>query len=128
MSMISEQVKELRELAEDCKCENDEDDIVRALQVAADTIEELSAKLVAANMERSSAYYGGEWIPCSERLPEEKINPITSDYQEYCVTFSDGEIFDIRHYKFGKGHWWNYGKKMDKYVIAWQPLPEPFKG
>lgn len=40
-----DQIKELRDLAEDAKCENEEDDIVRALQAAACTIETLSAKL-----------------------------------------------------------------------------------
>jgi len=52
MSMISEQVKELRELEEDCKCENEEDEIVRQLQYAVNTREALSAKPQAANMEQ----------------------------------------------------------------------------
>lgn len=26
------------------------------------------------------------WIPVDEQMPEEKINPITSDYYEYQVT------------------------------------------
>ena len=71
--------------------------------------------------------YENGWIPCSERLPEERINPITNDFQEYNVTFSDGEIFDTRHYKFGNGHWWNFGENMDGYVLAWQPLPEAYR-
>lgn len=37
---------------------------------AADTIESLSAKLQAADMERSAENCGG-WILCSERMPEE---------------------------------------------------------
>lgn len=55
---ISEQVKELRELA-DGKihyCEWKKSEI---LKQAADTIEALSAKLATANMERSDRYYGG---------------------------------------------------------------------
>ncbi len=69
----------------------------------------------------------GEWIPCSERLPEEKINPVTSDFYEYQVTFRSEDVTDVRHYKFGRGHWWNGPGTVDKYVIAWQPLPEPYK-
>lgn len=66
------------------------------------------------------------WIPCSEGLPEEKTNPITKDFYEYQVTFKSEDVTDIRHYKFGEGHWWHGGGIMDKYVTAWRPLPEPY--
>ena len=83
--------------------------------------------------------YNGGWIPCSERLPEE------SGY--YLVTYhnwSDGNFLPkyddtyVRrlHYQISE-HFvgWNYPKNVDdraendchKEVIAWQPLPEPFK-
>jgi hypothetical protein len=68
-----------------------------------------------------------KWIPVSERLPEEKINPITQDYYEYQCTFRSGDIYDVRSYKFGKGHWWLGCGVMDEYVTAWMPLPEPYK-
>ena len=79
------------------------------------------------------------WIPCSERLPEE------SGY--YLVTYhnwSDGNFLPkyddtyVRrlHYQISE-HFvgWNYPKNVDdraendchKEVIAWQPLPEPYK-
>jgi len=32
-----------------------------------------------------------------------------------------------RTYKFGNGRWWNDGTDMSEYVVAWQPLPEPYK-
>ena len=66
------------------------------------------------------------WIPVEERLPEEWINPITNDFYEYQVTAKFGECVDIRHYKFGRGHWWHGPAIVDKYVIAWQPLQEPY--
>lgn len=83
--------------------------------------------------------YNGGWIACSERLPEE------SGY--YLVTYhdwSDGNFLPkyddtyVRrlHYQINE-HFvgWNYPKNVDdraendchKEVIAWQPLPEPFK-
>ena len=37
----------------------------------------------------------GEWIPCSERLPEEKTNPVTNDYYVYPVTFNSNDLTDI---------------------------------
>lgn len=67
------------------------------------------------------------WIPMEKYLPEERINPITNDFYEYQVTAKFGEIIDIRHYKFGRGHWWHGPAIVDKYVIAWQPLPEPYE-
>ena len=83
--------------------------------------------------------YNGGWIACSERLPEE------SGY--YLVKYhdwSDGNFLPkyddtyVRrlHYQINE-HFvgWNYPKNVDdraendchKEVIAWQPLPEPFK-
>ena len=69
-----------------------------------------------------------EWIPVSERLPEEKTDPITNDYYDYICTFHLDDFDDVRVYKFGNGHWWHYGQMMDKYVTAWMPRPEPWKG
>lgn len=69
----------------------------------------------------------GEWILCSERLPEEKINPVTHDLYEYPVTADFRGVKDVRYYKFGKGHWWHGAGVVDHLVIAWMPLPEPYR-
>lgn len=121
MSMISEQVKGLR-IAAVYK----EHSLKMLLEKAADTIESLSAKL--ADMERPAEDCGGGWIYCGDgkNLPEEKINSNTRDFYEYQVTFQSDDVADVRHYKFGKGHWWNCGECMDKYVIAWRQNIEPY--
>lgn len=123
MSMIEDQIIALRELSELQNIPYHK----RIINRAADTIESLSEKLAAANMERSEAYYNGGWIPVAERLSEEKINPITRDFYEYQVTFKCDDIEDIRHYKFGKGHWWNGQQVMDKYVTAWRVPISPYR-
>lgn len=70
------------------------------------------------------------WIPVTERLPEEKINGNTYDFEEVLCTTIFG---DVRVYKFGKPigweepHFWNGAGNMDKYVTAWMPKPEPWK-
>lgn len=60
------------------------------------------------------------WIPCSERLPGQS--------GEYLVTLRVGYlpgrvIVDIARYIVDVGEWKNMYK-----VIAWMPLPEPYKG
>lgn len=69
-----------------------------------------------------------QWIPVSERLPKDIVNPITRDAYVYPVTVDLGGITDIRYYSFCRGHWYNQGpKEMDELVIAWQARPEPYR-
>lgn len=72
---ISKQVKELREKANYInEMGTTYPSVIRLLNEAADTIEFLSAKLQAVNMERSERYYGGGWILCNaENLPDEEV-------------------------------------------------------
>ncbi len=66
---ISEQVKELR-IAAIYK----EHSLRELLEKTADTIESLSSKLQAANMERSAEECGGGWIECeSGKLPDKEV-------------------------------------------------------
>lgn len=64
----------------------------------------------------------GEWIPCSERLPEKtgyylvqlsRKLPI-EDYADRVVALYNGEDKEFMTY--------------ERFIIAWQPLPEPYKG
>ena len=59
------------------------------------------------------------WIPCSERLPEERQIVLASvTYANPCV--NDGSPVVISRY-CGE-EWWHNGT-----VIAWQPLPAPYQ-
>ncbi|MBO5070502.1 MAG: DUF551 domain-containing protein [Roseburia sp.] len=139
MSIISEEVKALRNVAQAYS----HNGIGLVLKHAADTIEELSAKLSAANMERSTAYYNNGWIPCSERLPEP--GEIVIVYQEYSwERFEDAAVVTIGRLKPGNRQYWEFqyyrpdfrtGTVMDndiicpgnEYVLAWQPLPAQYQ-
>lgn len=60
-----------------------------------------------------------EWIPVTERLPE--------THGLYMVTFDNGNVYVARY----DGGWYtidSYGLlSMSSYVVAWMPLPEPYK-
>ena len=67
------------------------------------------------------------WIPVEERLPEGKVNPVSQDFYEYQVTAKFEGLKDVRHYKYGNGHWWNGPGIVDDYVIAWKENPKPYR-
>ena len=131
MSMTSELVKELRKYAEEYKnlpwsevCEKTK----RILNCAADTIEELSAKVARQNMERSSQYYGGGWIPCSERLPEERKEITGIMISDVVLVTAHSIIQDEKFVAcdFTVDAKWTRENDYSK-VLAWQPLPPAFE-
>lgn len=81
-----------------------------------------------------------EWIPVSERLPEEQEWIGTKEFgttisEEVYVTFEnpDGQRF-ARHLSFQNGKIPSYKQReievwhKGAVPIAWMPLPEPYKG
>ena len=63
---------------------------------------------------------GCKWIPCSERLPE--------DGREVFITLF-GELREIGWYDWNDKTWYTEEFDCDEgTVLAWMPLPEPYKG
>ena len=78
--------------------------------------DDMKAEVQTELMMLPSAQTEQRWIPCSERLPEEMGTYMTTiDYGEH------GLVTGQRYY-YGRGLKWN-----DECVIAWMPLPEPYK-
>ena len=140
MSMLSEQVKELRTIANNLSIGHNMPIslAIERFREAADTIETLFAKLAVANMERSERYYNGGWILCNngESLPEEAENDIKNGWSEdirpsyYVLCEStDGNIFK-GFYSYVYKTWTDF-KEIFEYendeIIRWQPLPKPYK-
>lgn len=73
----------------------------------------------------------GKWIPVSEKLPE--YNVYSDYYESVIVTLDDGKVVDGCYRNMDK-EWWvdavdgeHYSVNASGHVIAWQPLPEPYK-
>lgn len=73
----------------------------------------------------------GEWIPVTERLPEE-----SGRYLTYIVNEYDEELQYIMTADYiarptpieGLSPWYVDDECASDNVVAWQPLPEPYKG
>ena len=63
-----------------------------------------------------------EWIPCSERLPEEEgMFLVTAKKLGFGC-----EYYDVKIEYCAPFHEWIYVGNYE--VVAWMPLPEPWKG
>lgn len=70
----------------------------------------------------------GRWIPCSERLPEEPYGCLVTVWDTNIITMDEFE--NILPYFVGwDGEQWNDadGEQCPFEVIAWMPLPEPYR-
>lgn len=97
-----------------------ESDYVKA-NVAHGEIQTLNK--VEAFVQEVAKEYGNGWIPCSEQFPKK--------YAYVLVCDREGDIYIASMYEneiFGKvWRQWNGGELREDWVIAWQPLPAPFK-
>ena len=69
----------------------------------------------------------GTWIPCSERLPKDAEEYHVTQYNknavtEYCDGYRTARIF------FDDNGWWDDIDVLAGWeIIAWMPLPEPYR-
>lgn len=121
MSMITELVDRLKKYARFSRATNPS--WSEAMQEAATTISDISAKLQAAMMERSSQYYHGGWIPCDDRLPEEDT-PVIAQWQ-----VRDEVYIDILTYDCARHEWraWKGCGSPSRKVDAWCPIPKAYR-
>lgn len=78
--------------------------------------------ICACNKYEPSAQPEQRWILCSERLPEKK--------DDYLCSYRGCTLVDICEYDPDRNEWgfyYDYGWKVVSIVIAWMPLPEPYK-
>ena len=58
-----------------------------------------------------------DWIPVSERLPEER--------EEVSVLYSDGVVSTNEIWNDEEKKYWSMENFIDSNITHWQPLPEP---
>ena len=96
-------------------------------QAAIDVVNGIDSYFTKYIKELPSAQPEKRWIPCSERLPDDV--EIGEEYPTVVFCTSDGAVYvgGYEHYLGGK--WWYMDTWEDeaKGVIAWMPLPEPYK-
>ena len=81
---------------------------------------------------QAAAEYNNGWIPCSEQLPKESDKYNDELYPMCLVTIESGETC-LGVFRYDVNKWYtkmfcgenNYSTERN--VIAWQPLPEPYK-
>ncbi len=71
----------------------------------------------------------GEWIPCDKKLPEIDSFVIITDKDGYvldniCYGYAEETDSKPCFHRWDDEYWQCFKPK----VIAWQPLPEPYKG
>lgn len=135
MSMLSHQIEQLKDLRYRMGTSDKHSPTDWTLiNGAIDTIESLSAKLSAANMGQSERYYGGGWIACEDRLPEDNRevlitakSKINGDLDIAISQYADA-VFGGQ--KLGFKEWyepWRYFHN-DYDVVAWCELLKPYQG
>ena len=85
--------------------------------------------LIVATRSAFNALSEPHWIPVTERLPS------IDDYDEtFIVTIQCEHVDGWDDYVTGTADWTPHGWDIQSYylgqikVVAWMPLPEPFKG
>lgn len=76
----------------------------------------------------------GEWIPCSERLPEMHREGMEAEGEYYMISnpvlVTDGNKMHVAEYEEDDGYrygWHSFDGEDYDNIIAWMPLPEPYR-
>lgn len=82
----------------------------------------VNAKHIVNQVEQE---YNNGWIPCSERLPEDKQRCLTTERIYFVPDHVDetDNYIGIQLNTYFKNFGWSNGDE----VIAWQPLPKPYE-
>ena len=81
---------------------------------------------IAEIIDALPVYEQQRWIPCSERLPDD------TTYENHLVVVycTKSGTVDVGWYEAFFKKWWRLepDEETCEEVVAWMPLPEPYKG
>lgn len=71
-----------------------------------------------------------KWIPVSERLPDKYMKCFVTVNKKYPPHgFTDVFVMEDTYFECeGEFNWQSKFEGMDWNIVAWMPLPEPYKG
>ncbi len=139
MSMITKQIEQLQLYVDIADLSKDDSLKIcaKAMREASETISRLSAKLQSHNKKMMFSYLDGvadgmkevnygDWIPCSERLPEDGRPVLIYAWSVHHVIARYDEFATENGYKKAQvtADAWNGNTEIKHEVIAWMPLPE----
>ena len=118
MMTIEEAINHAREVAEkNRKCHEENTIILSNRWISSMCCAEEHEQLAEWLEELKKLREKSKWIPCSERLPEDAMDVIAQ--------FSSGTVTELRY--AGNGIFEGIYEYSTKVIIAWMPLPEPYK-
>lgn len=84
---------------------------------------------VAEKVEEIKEAMSGNWTPCSERLPkkEEQSYWICLDSGGQCQCRWTNDMYGFGANEYSEWGWHIMDKPQYSKVVAWMPLPEPYK-
>lgn len=84
--------------------------------------------LIIATRKAFEALEGAKWIPCGERLPEKAEGQywVCTDTGYQCQCRWTDDVYGLG--SSGEWAWKIFDIPQYSHVIAWMPLPEPWKG
>ena len=106
------------------KCENyaTEEDGIEAIRMAITALEKA---------ETNCPEIPNSWVPCSKKMPKVGSDVLITKEPLKIKGYEQEVIIAKRSVdpRSGKIEWWSeFGALKDKSVLAWMPLPEPWKG
>ena len=107
--------------------------IIDQLKAESIIVDDDAGNRVVKIIERTAAEYNNGWIPCGEKFPPEpqRTDDIEDDINNgrikvYIVMIYGAEKPTTLYYA-GSGYWYDEALQEHYPVIAWQPLPEPYR-